>query len=106
MTPDLKILVVSFGSISEIKNGYFNLVNESVKAMRKHYDIYSLEFVSKREFSELRELNDSNRFFVQIETGLEGGSWFSKIVTFFLNSLEMQNIIRKHDVIIIETSVF
>ena len=102
----MKILVVSFGPISEEKSGYFNLVNESIRAIRKYYDADSVEFVSSQDLSIERWHNGHGRFFVQITGGLQGGPWLPKLFTIFLNSIRMYIIIKKYDVILIETSVF
>ena len=102
----MRVLVVSFGPISETRSGYFNLVNESVKAIRKHCDVGTIEFVDENDFSKVRELNDQGRFFVRIKGGMQGGFWYSKIITISLKSLELLNTVKKYDVVLIETSVF
>ena len=102
----MKIVCISFGPIIEAKSGYFNLVNESIKAIRKYYAVDSVEFVNSQDLCLVRGLVDLNRLFVQIEGGLQGGSWLTKLSTIFFNSLRMHNIIKKYDVVIIESSVF
>jgi hypothetical protein len=91
---------VPFGSISETRSGYFNLVNKSVKAMRKHCDVDTIEFVNGKDFSKVKELNDQSRFFLRIKGGMQGGFWYSKIITILLKSLELPNKVKKYDVIL------
>ena len=102
----MKILVVSFGPISEARSGYFNLVNESIKAMRKCYDVDSVEFVSSQGLSKAGGFNSKGRSFVEFNKGLIGKFWLYKLVKILLNALRMHTTVKKYDILIIETSVF
>ena len=100
----MKILVVSFGPISETKSGYFNLVNESIKAMQKYYDVDSVEFVSSHGLRKAGGFNSKGRSFVKFNKGLIGEFWLYKLIIISLNALKMHATVKKYDAIIREFS--
>jgi len=91
----MKVLLVTFGDINDPTNGYLIRVSTIYKCLSKEHEVTVIQFVNSK-------INNSKNF-INVEIGKNYFSYAIKIVFKSLSSIKL---IKSHDEIIVEGSIF
>jgi len=91
----MKVLLVTFGDINDPTNGYLIRVSTIYKCLSKEHEVTVIQFVNSK-------VNNSKNF-INVEIGKNYFSYAIKIVFKSLSSIKL---IKSHDEIIVEGSIF
>jgi glycosyltransferase involved in cell wall biosynthesis len=91
----MKVLLVTFGDINDPKNGYLIRVSTIYKCLSKEHEVTVIQFVNSKV--------DNSKNFINVEIGRNYLSYATKLV---FKSLSSISLIKSHDKIIVEGSIF
>lgn len=91
----MKVLLVAFGDINDPKNGYLIRVSTIYKCLSKEHEATVIQFVNSKA--------SNNKEFINVEIGK---NYFSYAVKIIFKSLFSIKLIKSHDKVVVEGSIF